>query len=223
MAGACRTRSPAWECVKSSSARSTEKGSCVGWRPRASPCSIAPRGHRRRLDAAPCAARRAWTRAGPRARARVVAGAPPPSKTIERVETELGWEFIQIYGLTETAPLLTFNRAPAEWDGLDAAERSTPALPARASLRWACACAWTRRASCSRASNHVFEGYWNQPRRRPRRSPTLVPHRRRGRSRRGLHRHHRPQERRDHQRRRECSSIEVEDCLSSIPRWPRSR
>src|SRR5579884_3126591 len=35
----------------------------------------------------------------------VVAGAPPPSKTIERIETELGWEFIQIYGLTETAPL----------------------------------------------------------------------------------------------------------------------
>src|SRR5215471_9451802 len=27
----------------------------------------------------------------------VVAGAPPPSRTIERVEDELGWEFIQIY------------------------------------------------------------------------------------------------------------------------------
>src|SRR2546427_36397 len=54
----------------------------------------------------------------------VVAGAPPPSKTIERVETELGWEFIQIYGLTETAPLLTFNPAPPEWDGPDAAGRS---------------------------------------------------------------------------------------------------
>ncbi|HET7901917.1 MAG TPA: AMP-binding protein, partial [Candidatus Nanopelagicales bacterium] len=39
----------------------------------------------------------------------VVAGAPPPTRTIERVETELGWEFIQIYGLTETAPLLTIN------------------------------------------------------------------------------------------------------------------
>jgi acyl-CoA synthetase (AMP-forming)/AMP-acid ligase II len=51
----------------------------------------------------------------------VVAGAPPPSKTIERVEAELGWEFIQIYGLTETAPLLTINRRRAEWDGLDAA------------------------------------------------------------------------------------------------------
>ena len=54
----------------------------------------------------------------------VVAGAPPPSRTIERVESELGWEFIQIYGLTETAPLLTINRAPAEWDDLDAATRS---------------------------------------------------------------------------------------------------
>jgi fatty-acyl-CoA synthase len=36
-----------------------------------------------------------------------VAGAPPPAAFIERLETELGWEFIQIYGLTETAPLLT--------------------------------------------------------------------------------------------------------------------
>ena len=35
----------------------------------------------------------------------VVAGAPPPTRTIERVEAELGWELIQIYGLTETAPL----------------------------------------------------------------------------------------------------------------------
>ena len=56
--------------------------------------------------------------------AATTAGAPPPSKTIEQVETELGWEFIQIYGLTETAPLLTINRAVAEWDGLPAAERA---------------------------------------------------------------------------------------------------
>src|SRR5580765_281200 len=39
----------------------------------------------------------------------VVAGAPPPSKTIERIEAELGCEFIQISGLTETSPLLTIN------------------------------------------------------------------------------------------------------------------
>src|SRR5438105_2559621 len=48
----------------------------------------------------------------------VVAGAPPPTQTIERVETELGWEFIQIYGLTETAPLLTINRRRGEYDSL---------------------------------------------------------------------------------------------------------
>jgi fatty-acyl-CoA synthase len=92
----------------------------------------------------------------------VIAGAPPPSKTIERVETELGWEFIQIYGLTETAPLLTFNRAPAEWDGLDAGERArrlsragVPAIGVRMRVD-------EEGEVCAR-SNHVFEGYWNQP------------------------------------------------------------
>jgi acyl-CoA synthetase (AMP-forming)/AMP-acid ligase II len=92
----------------------------------------------------------------------VVAGAPPPSKTIERVEAELGWEFIQIYGLTETAPLLTINRAPAEWDGLDPAERAkrlsragVPAVGVRIQVDG-------EGEVCAR-SNHVFEGYWNQP------------------------------------------------------------
>ncbi len=39
----------------------------------------------------------------------VVAGAPPPAAFIERLEKELGWEFMQIYGLTETAPLITIS------------------------------------------------------------------------------------------------------------------
>src|SRR6056297_2371211 len=43
----------------------------------------------------------------------VVAGAPPPAAFIERLETELGWHFMQIYGLTETAPLLTVSRPDA--------------------------------------------------------------------------------------------------------------
>src|SRR3546814_9337534 len=55
----------------------------------------------------------------------VIAGAPPPTRTIERVETELGWEMIQIYGLTETAPLLTINRTRAEWDDLTPADRAS--------------------------------------------------------------------------------------------------
>ena len=40
-----------------------------------------------------------------------VAGAPPPAAFIERLEKELGWEFMQIYGLTETAPLITISVA----------------------------------------------------------------------------------------------------------------
>ncbi|HXD97104.1 MAG TPA: AMP-binding protein [Candidatus Acidoferrum sp.] len=114
------------------------------------------------LDAA--AARRGTGVAVPgRGRVRVVvAGAPPPSKTIERVETELGWEFIQIYGLTETAPLLTINRAPGEWDGLDAGERSrrlsragVPAVGVRIEV--------DGEGEVLARSNHVFEGYWEQP------------------------------------------------------------
>jgi len=92
----------------------------------------------------------------------VVAGAPPPSKTIERVESELGWEFIQIYGLTETSPLLTINRSPAEWDGLEPAERArrlsragVPAVGVRMAV--------DGEGEILARSNHVYEGYWNQP------------------------------------------------------------
>jgi fatty-acyl-CoA synthase len=92
----------------------------------------------------------------------VVAGAPPPSRTIERVEQELGWEFIQIYGLTETSPLLTVNRAPAEWSGLAPAERArrlsragVPALGVRIRV--------DEDGELLARSNHVFAGYWRQP------------------------------------------------------------
>jgi acyl-CoA synthetase (AMP-forming)/AMP-acid ligase II len=92
----------------------------------------------------------------------VVAGAPPPSKTIERVETELGWEFIQIYGLTETAPLLTINRAPAEWDGLAAADRAK--LQSRAGVPAVGVGIRTDDdGEVLARSNHVFAGYWQQP------------------------------------------------------------
>jgi acyl-CoA synthetase (AMP-forming)/AMP-acid ligase II len=114
------------------------------------------------LDAAAARRERGVTVPG-RGRVRVViAGAPPPSRTIERIETELGWEFIQIYGLTETAPLLTINRAPAEWDGLDPAERArrlsragVPAVGVRMEV--------DGEGEVLARSNHVFEGYWNQP------------------------------------------------------------
>jgi len=92
----------------------------------------------------------------------VVAGAPPPTRTIERIETELGWEFIQIYGLTETSPLLTMNRRRAELDALAPAERAArlgragaPAIGVRLQT--------DDRGEVLARSNVVFEGYWNQP------------------------------------------------------------
>jgi fatty-acyl-CoA synthase len=92
----------------------------------------------------------------------VVAGAPPPSKTIERVESELGWEFIQIYGLTETAPLLTINRAVPEWDALPPAERSR--LQSRAGVPAIGVEIQTDpEGEVLARSNHVFAGYWEQP------------------------------------------------------------
>src|SRR5262245_27481771 len=92
----------------------------------------------------------------------VVAGAPPPTKTIERMETELGWEFIQIYGLTETAPLLTMNRGRAAWDGLSPAARANklgragaPALGVRLEI--------SPQGEVLARSNVVLEGYWENP------------------------------------------------------------
>ena len=92
----------------------------------------------------------------------IVAGAPPPVKTIERVQTELGWEFIQIYGLTETSPFLTMNRAPQEWDDLDPvakAEKLGRAGVPGVGVRMAVSPGGELLAR----SNHVFDGYYNQP------------------------------------------------------------
>jgi len=54
----------------------------------------------------------------------IVAGAPPPTRTIQRVREELGWEFIQIYGLTETSPLLTMSRMRSEWEEFEPLEQA---------------------------------------------------------------------------------------------------
>lgn len=102
---------------------------------------------------------------GPTGRGRVrcvVAGAPPPTRTIERVREELGWEFIQIYGLTETAPLLTMSRMREEWDDLDPSEQArhlgragAPALST--SIRV------DDSGEVLARSNTVLEGYWENP------------------------------------------------------------
>ncbi|HET7387459.1 MAG TPA: AMP-binding protein [Nocardioidaceae bacterium] len=98
-----------------------------------------------------------------RDRARIiVAGAPPPTRTIERVHSELGWEFCQIYGLTETSPIVTVNRMRAEWEELDPHERArllgragAVALGVRVSI--------DEEGEVLTSSNHNLDGYWEQP------------------------------------------------------------
>lgn len=96
----------------------------------------------------------------------IMAGAPPPTKTIVRVQEELGWEFIQIYGLTETSPLLTFNRTRAEWDDLPAEQRASLLTRAGApalGVRLAISDDDDNEGEVLARSNVVLEGYWEQP------------------------------------------------------------
>ena len=100
----------------------------------------------------------------------VLAGAPPPAAFIERLEKDLGWDFLEIYGLTETAPLLTSSqadfgtmkddyprraRAGVEGLGVDVAvldQQGKPVPKDGKSIGEVCA-----------RSNVVFKGYWKQP------------------------------------------------------------
>jgi fatty-acyl-CoA synthase len=92
----------------------------------------------------------------------IAAGAPPPSKTIERIEDELGWEFCQIYGLTETSPLLTINRrrreqadAPITEVSRELGRAGAPAIGVQLAI--------SDSGEVLTRSNVVLEGYWNQP------------------------------------------------------------
>jgi fatty-acyl-CoA synthase len=92
----------------------------------------------------------------------ICAGAPPPTATIERIERDLGWEFCQIYGLTETSPLLTINRRRREWADMPIEEAApklgragSPALGVRLDVSEA--------GEVLARSNVVLQGYWQQP------------------------------------------------------------
>lgn len=99
----------------------------------------------------------------------VLAGAPPPAAFIERLEEELGWSFLQLYGLTETAPFLTSSQVDFATEKMDYSRRSRAGVPGIGvdllllddddkivpkdgeSVGEICA-----------RSNVVFKGYWQQ-------------------------------------------------------------
>ena len=99
-----------------------------------------------------------------------IAGAPPPAAFIERMEKELGWEFMQIYGLTETAPLLTVNRPDHHTGQEDWARRARAGVSGIGvdiklvddEGREIAKDGESVGEICAR-SNVVFEGYWRQP------------------------------------------------------------
>ncbi len=160
----------------------------------------------------------------------IMAGAPPPTKTVVRVEEELGWEFVQIYGLTETSPLLTINRTPRRsgttWPARSARQKlvraGAPALGVRLKVDESEEGAGELLAR----SNVVLEGYWEQPEE----SATALRdgwfHTGDGAvDRRGRLRHDPgPQEGRDHHRWRErLARSRSRTCCSPTRRSPRSR
>jgi fatty-acyl-CoA synthase len=98
-----------------------------------------------------------------------LAGAPPPAAFIKRLEEELDWEFLQIYGLTETAPLLTSSQVDFATEKDDYGRRSragVPGIGVDLTLLDDDGNAVPKDGSsvgeiCARG-NVVFQGYWKQ-------------------------------------------------------------
>ena len=99
-----------------------------------------------------------------------IAGAAPPAAFIKRLEEELGWEFLQLYGLTETTPFLTSSQVDYATGKQDYARRSragVPGLGVDIQLLDGDGNAVPKDNEtvgeiCAR-SNVVCEGYWEQP------------------------------------------------------------
>ncbi len=54
----------------------------------------------------------------------ITAGAPPAAATIERMEGELGWVIIHVYGLTEVSPIVTISESRPEHAEFDPVARA---------------------------------------------------------------------------------------------------
>jgi fatty-acyl-CoA synthase len=55
----------------------------------------------------------------------LTAGAPPAAATIERVEGELGWQVLHVYGMTETSPFISVCEPRVQHSALPGAQRAS--------------------------------------------------------------------------------------------------
>lgn len=104
----------------------------------------------------------------------VIAGSAPPPAFVKRVEEELNWEFIQVYGMTEAAPLITTSIIRDTQQGLPQEEKYR--LKSKAGYEFIgsevkvvnehgeeVAHDSKEIGEIVVRSNTVMEGYWNNP------------------------------------------------------------
>jgi acyl-CoA synthetase (AMP-forming)/AMP-acid ligase II len=90
-------------------------------------------------------------------------GAPPPPSMVAEFIEATGWEFAQVYGLTELGPLLSVNRLSPEQDSLPPAEQAellagrtgVPVLGAEVRI--------AEDGEVLARGHGLCDGYWQQP------------------------------------------------------------
>ena len=104
------------------------------------------------------------------------AGAPPAAATIERMESDLGWEITHVYGLTETSPFISIceplpehaslsGRRPRRHQGAPRGRARSPRGSCGSWMRRCVRCRATAQPSARswRAAMSVMRGYYNDP------------------------------------------------------------
>lgn len=104
----------------------------------------------------------------------VIAGSAPPPAFIKRVEEEVGWEFIQVYGMTESSPLSTISTIRSHLKALSPTEQVELKAKAGYSMIGVevkivdengdeIAHDGVQIGEVTVRSNGVMEGYWKNP------------------------------------------------------------
>jgi fatty-acyl-CoA synthase len=104
----------------------------------------------------------------------VIAGSAPPPAFVKRVEEQLNWEFIQVYGMTEASPLITTSVIRSTQQHLSKEERYS--LKAKAGYEFIGSDVRVVNEDGAEVErngmeigevivrgNGVMEGYWNNP------------------------------------------------------------